>query len=111
MSRQIDPSKPLSDDDRRYLLAHGEDAVVARFDERFPEDAPEEPEEFAPGMSGTGDGTGEDTEDPGYEEWSADDLRAEIDERNEQSGRTTKISKAGSRADMAARLREDDRQG
>lgn len=106
MSRQIDPSKPLSDDDRRYLLAHGEDARVATFDERFPDDAPEEPEEFAPDTTGTASGTGE--EDPGYEEWSADDLRAEIDERNE--GRETKISKAGSRADMAARLRADDAQ-
>lgn len=108
MSREIDRSKPLSDDDRRYLLAHGEDGLVQIMDERFPDDAPESPEEFAPDLSGTGDGTGE--EDPGYEEWSADDLRAEIDERNEQDGRTTKISKAGSRADMAARLREDDRQ-
>lgn len=108
MSRQIPMDRPLSDDDRRYLLAHGEDARVATFDERFPEDAPESPEEFAPETDGTGSGTEE--EDPGYEEWSADDLRAEIDERNEQDGRTTKISKAGSRADMAARLREDDRQ-
>lgn len=109
MSRQVPNDQPLSDDNRRYLLAHGEELLVQQFDARFPEDAPDNPEEFSPSGTGTDSGTSEPEEDPGYEEWSADDLRAEIDERNED--RETKISKAGSRADMAARLRTDDAQG
>jgi hypothetical protein len=43
-----------------------------------------------------------------YEVWSVDDLKAEIDRRNAEEGRTTKLSKAGGKQDLADRLYEDD---
>lgn len=83
MSRSIDRSKPLSDEDRAYLLGHGEDGLVAQLDEQH--------------------GQANDTEtgdDAPYEEWSADDLRAELGER--------KLSKTGNKPELVARLQEDD---
>lgn len=90
MSRQIEAGNPLTPDEREYLLAHGEDVRVAAHDAAY----------------GTLEDGGEDVLP--YEQWPVEDLRAEIDDRNKD--REVKISKAGSRADMAGRLREDDAQ-
>lgn len=89
MSRQIEAGKPLTADERAYLLTHGEDVRVAAHDAAYGVLDDEDTEDVLP-----------------YEQWSAGELRAEIDERNE--GRETKISKAGGIAEMSARLREDD---
>lgn len=88
MSRQIEAGKPLTAEQRAYLLVRGEDIRVAAHDAAYGV-LDEDTEEVLP-----------------YEQWSAGDLRAEIDDRNED--RETKISKAGGIAEMAARLYEDD---
>lgn len=80
MSRQVPRNKALSDEDRAYLLGHGEDILVAQLDEQF--------------------GAVVDEDSDPYEEWSAEDLRTELGERG--------LAKSGSKAEMAARLREDD---
>lgn len=49
----------------------------------------------------------EDEVDDNYEEWTVDELKAEIDERNKEE-REAPLSKDGKKADLAARLHEDD---
>lgn len=46
--------------------------------------------------------------DDQYEEWTKEDLVAEVDERNKEEGRTEPLSKSGTKAELAARLHEDD---
>lgn len=92
MSRQVEAGKPLTPEEREYLLAHGEDVRVAAMDATY-------------GVQSEEDGGGDVLP---YEQWPVEDLRAEIDDRNKN--RDVKISKAGSRADMAGRLHEDDAQ-
>jgi hypothetical protein len=136
MSMGIDFTKPLTDEERDFLLVRGRYADIEKADN-------------AHGTStdlGEGDGTGtvqqpvltseraaqrreellrelaeidafeasddedEDDEDevPPYESWKSGDLNAEIDRRNEGRDDATKISKAGSVQDRANRLYADD---
>lgn len=48
--------------------------------------------------------------DDNYEEWSVEELKADIDARNAEEDRPKerKLSKAGSKEDLAKRLHEDD---
>lgn len=52
--------------------------------------------------------TDEEGLDDDYESWTKEDLLAEIDARNEEDGRTNKLPKSGSKADLALRLHQDD---
>lgn len=94
MSQLVPRDRPLSAQDREYLLSRNELAMIEAIDSQH----------------GVLDEDGGDDVLP-YEQWSVEDLRAEIDDRNKayaEAGSETKISKAGSRADMAGRLHEDD---
>jgi hypothetical protein len=95
MSQEVDRSKPLSDQDREYLLSRNMGHVAEQIDALHANSEPAD----------DGDG-GEDVLP--YEEWSAADLRAEIDDRNADRDDAAKISKAGKNAELAARLHEDD---
>lgn len=46
--------------------------------------------------------------DDKYEEWTKDELLADIDERNKEEDREVPLSKSGTKAELAARLHEDD---
>lgn len=95
MSQLIPQDRPLSAQNREYLLSRNEIAMIERID----------------AMHGVSEEDGGADEVLPYDQWSVDDLRAEIDDRNKayvDAGSDTKISKAGSRADMAARLDADD---
>lgn len=92
MSRRVDMSGPLSEDDREYLHSRGLHETVARVDAEH-STADEEPE---------GD------DDPGYETWTHADLQAEIDDRNQYLTDDKKMARSGKVADLAARLRAYD---
>lgn len=49
--------------------------------------------------------------DDDYDEWSFQDLKDEIDVRNEERDEDDQLSKGGSTEDLKARLREDDAAG
>lgn len=72
MSKQIDTTKPLSDEDRAYMLSRGREAELARLDAQFEtvvdsyEDDDTETEEVA---------------EP-YEKWKVEELREEATLRN-----------------------------
>jgi hypothetical protein len=112
MSRQIPTDKPLNDEDRAYLLMRGDEARVNWFDTTYPSET-EEPEELAededeeetPDLDDEDDD--DEVDDPGYEEWSIADLKAEIEDRNKKAG-DSPMSVTGVKADLAKRLREDD---
>lgn len=83
MSRSIDRSKALSDEDRAYLLGHGEDGLVAQLDEQHGQ----------ADVAETGD-------DAPYEDWTVAELQAELEGRE--------LSKSGNKAELVSRLHEDD---
>lgn len=104
MARQIDESKPLSKKDRQWLTDWGKFDVIERVDAQFSEDEPEEdaseegePEEDVPFEDGDAD---EESPDKPYVEWTNDQLRDELGDRE--------LSKSGSKAELIARLEEDD---
>lgn len=96
MSRDIPMDRPLSESDRKYLEDRGSYPLIDRLDQEFGNisNDGEEPEDVFDGDDG------DDGPDPGYEEWTAEELREELRER--------KLSSTGTKAEMAARLREAD---
>jgi hypothetical protein len=136
MSKGIDFSKPLSDEDRTYLEARGRYADIERTDNTTGVQTP---------PYGEGDGTGlqpvsvlssevaanrkaallaelaaieaaeagsdapaEEEADAPYTEWTLDELKAEIDRRNESREGDARIAKTGSVKVLADRLYGDD---
>lgn len=89
MSKQIDFSKPLSDEDRQYLLDRGQDAVVDRVDEshaRKGKKAAEQPAaaaaaESEPDTEWFGPARPEDggTDEDWLEAWTVPQLKAQLD--------------------------------
>jgi hypothetical protein len=65
------------------------------------------PQQIDPRGNGVLD-DGEGEVDDNYEEWTVDELKSEIDARNAEDGRSAQISKDGKKAELAARLHEDD---
>lgn len=111
MGMQVDLTQPISDDERAYLLSRNREADVAANDRAFGDGEPL----ATPGVAGTEPSLGADqvpadSEDGGaeYEDMSHADLDAEIDARNEDLPDDEQISKSGTIAQKAARLREDD---
>jgi hypothetical protein len=101
MTRQVPVDKPLSDSDREYLHARGEHDRVEYIDNMHGK----------AGDAAAGENVFEDEEDDRpYEEWTAAELDAEIDVRNNAPGRSAdkRLAKSGKVADKAARLRSDD---
>lgn len=103
MARKIDLDKPLSKKDRAWLEDWGKHDQIAAHDAQFdpqpePKDDLDEPDgEDVPFEDGDPDGPG--TDRP-YVEWTNDELRDELGDRE--------LSKSGSKAELIARLEEDD---
>lgn len=95
MSRYVDPSKPLSDSDREYLLARGYDDQVASMDQRFAGDGDhlQVPSEIV-----VDDEEGDDYDDDSA--WTYQDLQ--------QEARNRGLTATGKREEIVARLREND---
>jgi len=98
MSRSIDLTKPLSDEDKRYLRIRGRENEVLENESQFaaePEDDDSEP-----------DGPLE----PPYDQHSKKQLIAEIERRNAlpENAEYEDISTSGPIRELAARLVEDD---
>lgn len=138
MSMEIDLSTPLSREEREYLANRGRYAELERADGMHGVESPElsggdgtgpathettltfvqeqriaELERQLALLRG-GDpepdgGDSEDAADP-YEVWTAEELKAEIDRRNGGRADNAKISKSGSKTDLANRLYADDDQ-
>lgn len=104
MSRtDIPMDKPLSDEDRAYLLMRGEDAKVAWFDQN----RPAEPEEDSTGAEEeSADVESEEEPADNYEEWNVTDLQNRIKALNEEGAEITPASTR--KADLIAALREYD---
>lgn len=133
MSKQIDPNNITTVDDRRYLLSrpwmvdefrrqgYGDqmDAVENGQEVRpSPEDetrvttddmrvGTQVPQQIDPRGNGVLDGD-EDEVDDNYEEWTKAELESEVDARNAEEDRETKLSKSGNKDELAKRLHEDD---
>lgn len=86
MSRQVDLTKPLSDDDRAYLLSRGQNAMVTRMDEQFAEPEPAS----AP----------EQEQSDGLENMTVDELKDLL--------RTRNLPVGGTKDELVSRLREAD---
>lgn len=95
MSRDVPRNKPLSDEDRAYLLVHGDEDILRSIDAQYP-----------PGSDVESEEDGDD--DAPYEEWTVADLQAEIDDRNKDRAAEQKMSRAGKKDELVARLRQDD---
>jgi hypothetical protein len=68
MSKTIDTTQPLSDEDRAYMMSRGREAEVARIDEQF---------------AGTEvDSYEVEVIDEPYEKWKVEELRDEVNVRN-----------------------------
>lgn len=96
MSRVIDWSKALSDEDRSYLEERGQQHKIAENDRRFGKAGPQNavpPEGAAPSQS---------TDDEEWADWvgsaKVDDLRAELEDRG--------LDATGHKADLQHRLIE-----
>jgi hypothetical protein len=135
MSMKVDYSTPLTQEEREYLEARGAHADIERADSMNGVETPEPGQGDGTGLQmqplltsearaaekerllarlrqiegdeADADLADDDEDLPPYEEWSLDLLKTEIDTRNE--GREhNKMSKTGSQATLAARLRQDD---
>lgn len=74
MSKVIDSGKPLSEEDRRYLVERGRGEEIARID----------------GIHSPA------TDEVPYEDWTVEELRAELSDR--------KLSTSGKKDDLVGRL-------
>jgi hypothetical protein len=126
VSRQIDLSKPLSDEDRAYLLARGREQLVAKLDAQNgdeeaarlanyvpgsavdqPEGVPDTPGLGAPNAEAARTAAAVEDDDEveagtedNYETWTNEQLREELDSRDLQT--------SGKKKELVARLRADD---
>lgn len=133
MSMKVDFTTPLSDEERAYLDARGRYADIERADQITGTETPESEVGDGTGLQQQPLVTSEaraaererllarireidgapaedesDAEVDPYEVWSMEELKAEIDRRNETRASDSKISKAGGKADLAQRLYADD---
>lgn len=100
MSKQIDLTVPLSDEDREWLLARGRDADVALAD-RLASGEPLVAED-AGAASAPEDSSapGEDAPTDQYDEWSKDALQSELEDRG--------LPSRGTKAELIEVLRNSD---
>lgn len=126
MAREVDLTQKLSEADREYLLARGKEQQVFANDAKFSDDpealaralyipgtaidqaegVPETPNEP---FDDDGDGDdGDDADGDNYDTWSKDELKSEIDNRNEDRDEDDQMAVSGTKAELIARLREDD---
>lgn len=124
MSRQVDTTKPLSDEDRRYLLERGHEQTVAYIDSLHAEDAPEDPEDLDHGpdfpefqdpalaaaqarvtgdaADASGDSDAEEPDADRYDEMNKAALKEELADR--------RLPTSGTADEMRDRLRKADEQ-
>src|SRR5687768_1241803 len=117
MSKQVPRDKPLSADDRAYLLMRGQQSTVEYLDQQFP---PEDEADLDEDLDETDededldDEEEEDLEDddedeePDYDSWTVQQLKDELTTRTDDEGAV--LSTTGNKAELAARLREHDAQ-
>lgn len=135
MSRTIDLTQPLSEDDREYLLARGREQHVFQNDAQFSDDLeararglyiPGSAIDLAEGVPGTpsadptvvnGGGPAIPEEDPGLDsdDLVSDDLDSEEDnyetwtkEQLSEELENRELATTGKKDELIARLREDD---
>lgn len=135
MAREIDLTKPLSAEDRQYLVDRCAWSRIAQADQIAADEAQakavEQNEITTPQPTPTATGAAalhaaqtaqeeqaasDDEEEAPYEEWSYDDLKAELDRRKQleldggmaQEEANKLFSKGGSQKDLVARLYADD---
>jgi len=99
MSIKVPNDRPLTDEERKYLLMRGEESRVKQQDERYPEGDAEldDTEALVEDDEEEGDG---------YDNWTVAELQKEIDRRNEDGA---EISPSGTKkASLIAALRDDD---
>lgn len=138
MSRTVDLSSRLSEEDREYLLARGREQDVLNNDARFTDDA--EAARFAAYVPGTSvdradgvphtvggdprvvmggggtDGTPEFAEsarldaetEDNYENWTKKQLKAEIEQRNSELPEDEQMPVSGDKPDLIELLRNND---
>lgn len=105
---------PLSDENREFLTARSKDTLIAQLDREWANIKHHEDEmKRRKAESSEVDGEeqlDEEDEDPDYENWTVAELQTEIDERNNEPDRSedAKLSRDGRKAELAARIREDD---
>ena len=112
MSRQIPQDKALSDEDRAYLESRGRQDLIAQIDDNYQPSVSADEDEgdgsTAPDETG---GTSREAEqanlqiteeepDDDYDSMTNDDLREELEDRD--------LPTSGNKADLIARLREND---
>lgn len=95
MTKQVPADKPLSPEDRAYLHARGEHALVDQIDERFGTDTPDQEK-----LPVNPESPPEEVPDD-YDRWTVQELQDELGNRS--------LSKAGKKEDLIARLREDNK--
>lgn len=89
--RVNEQTRPEEEQDMAKITVHGGPSNAAADEEQGGEDAP---------VSGESAASAEGSPEPGYEDWTAEQLKAELDKRG--------LPKTGKKDDLAARLREDD---
>jgi hypothetical protein len=121
MSRQIDLSKPLSEEDAQWLRDRSWGHMIPsdQAETGVVLDQSASDEDRLAQVPNTGTATGVPTEDhkkrepeytqADYESWKVDDLKAEIADRNSaREDEATHISDEGKKADLIAALVADD---
>jgi hypothetical protein len=132
MSRQIDLTKKLNDEDRDYLKARGEYVLIARNDAQFADEGAEKPGDGSGSSEGTrtpdaADSAASDagsTPDapplpeapPDYRSMKVEDLKAELDRRkaayetagDEEGVADVTYSSSDKKDDLITLLEEDD---
>lgn len=104
MARQIDQSKPLSDEDRDWLLTRGQNGLVERLDREFagqpaeaPEDEPEEVEDQPNGDDPDADG---ESAEASYDHLMVSELKELLEKRG--------LPVSGSKQELIDRLVQSD---
>lgn len=135
MSMEVKRDEPLSPAARQYLFDRGQHDLIAQIDEKYPPKRGTQvvSPAYGPGHNPNPTGVesmdtaalleelrrrqagGEDLSDYAdateadeipYEQWTSDELNEELSERTGQDGKP--LSKSGTNAQKAARLREND---
>lgn len=130
MAREIDLTQPLNEADRNYLLARGRESQVFANDAKFAgsgavpyipgfstdraDGVPADPRSVPPGERGgvdlleVSESEEDDETEDNYDTWTHDALQEEIRKRNEDRDAEDRIGVSGNKAELIARLREDD---
>lgn len=96
MAREVPRNRPLSDEDREYLLSRGYDSTVASIDQNFP--SGDAPSEVTGGSQVVKEPVVDDEDD--YDDWTGPELEGELRKRG--------LPVSGTNPQKVERLRADD---